>query len=89
MIPGDVLRDKSEFLRSTNEFEIVYQGSLNSVTNWNCAIVMREKEAWPAASGGWMRTYGFADGHSEIHKSMDGNFTPWEEQLAARTAVQP
>jgi prepilin-type processing-associated H-X9-DG protein len=34
----------------------------------------------PAVNGGWNRTYGFADGHTEIHKAEDGNFGPWEEQ---------
>jgi hypothetical protein len=30
--------------------------------------------------GGAHRAYGFADGHSEIHKAVDGNFQPWEQQ---------
>ena len=40
----------------------------------------REKEAWQTSDGGWARAYSFADGHSEIHKAVDGNFQPWEQQ---------
>jgi prepilin-type processing-associated H-X9-DG protein len=43
-------------------------------------IVVREKDAWQAADGGWLRAYAFADGHAEIHKAADGNFQPWEAQ---------
>jgi RNA polymerase sigma factor (sigma-70 family) len=78
--PGENLRDKQEFAQTTNDFEIVYQGSLNEITNWARTIVMREKEPWQGVNGGWNRTYGFADGHTEIHKAEDGNFGPWEAQ---------
>jgi hypothetical protein len=82
--PDEPLRDRDDFLQSTNQFEITYQGKLNAFTNWNSAIVMREKEAWPNPSGGWNRTYGFADGHTEVHRSTDGNFEPWEQQHTPR-----
>jgi RNA polymerase sigma factor (sigma-70 family) len=62
------------------QFEIVYHGPYNAITNPQSVIVVREKEAWQAADGGWVRAYAFADGHSEIHKSADGNFEPWEAQ---------
>lgn len=62
------------------QFQIVYQGSRNALTNPQSVIVMREKDAWQALDGGWLRDYGFADGHSEIHKAADGNFQPWEAQ---------
>jgi hypothetical protein len=75
---GQVARDKEDFIQSTNQFEIVYQGQFDEVTYPARTIVMREKEAWQSPGGGWQRTYGFADGHSEVHKSEDGNFEPWE-----------
>ena len=62
------------------QFDIVYKGSLNEVTNPASLIVIREKDASQASDGGWFRAYGFADGHSEIHKANDGNFQPWEAQ---------
>jgi len=63
-----------------DQFEVVYQGSINEITNPKTIIVIREKEAWQTADGGWVRDYSFADGHSEIHKAIDGNFQPWEVQ---------
>jgi len=84
--PGENLRDKQEFAQTTNQFEIVYQGSLNELTNSARTIVMREREPWQAVNGGWNRTYGFADGHTEIHKTDDGNFAPWEAQRLQKSS---
>jgi len=74
-----------EFLPGTPKFgltpdryEIMYQGALAELTNSSAIIVIREIEPWQAADGSWMRAYGFADGHSEIHKAADGNFETWE-----------
>jgi RNA polymerase sigma factor (sigma-70 family) len=86
--PGETLRDRAAFEQSTNQFELAYQGAFNSITNWAGTIVMREKEAWPGPQGGWNRTYGFADGHTEIHHSDDGNFTPWESNHLQPPASQ-
>jgi hypothetical protein len=63
-----------------DQFEIVYRGSLNEISNPATTIVIREKEAWQTLDGGWVRGYSFADGHSEIHKAADGNFQAWEQQ---------
>jgi RNA polymerase sigma factor (sigma-70 family) len=71
---------KDETLLATNQFEIMYQGSLNAITNPAAIIVLRESESQPVLTGGQVRTYGFADGHSEVHKTDDGNFEPWERQ---------
>jgi hypothetical protein len=71
-----------------DRYEIVFQGSPSAVSNPQSLIVLREKEAWQAPDGGWLRAYGFADGHSEIHKTADGNFQPWEAQHLAPTAPQ-
>jgi RNA polymerase sigma factor (sigma-70 family) len=76
----ELVADKEAFVQTTNQFEIVYTGPFNEVTNRPDVIVMREKEAWQCPDGAWGRTYAFADGHSEIHKSEDGNYGPWEAQ---------
>ncbi len=74
---------------TTGQFEIVYQGSPTSITNPGDVIVLREQEAAQTPDGGWIRAYGFADGHSEIHKAPnDGNFDPWESQRLLRPAAQ-
>ena len=74
-----------------DQFEIVYHGSLNELTNPQTIVVIREKEAWQTLDGGWVRDYTFADGHSEIHKAADGNFQTWEAQhmIPPQTAGQP
>lgn len=71
---------KGQTRLTPDQFEIVYQGSLNDLTNRQSVIVIREKEAVQSLDGGWHRAYGFADGHSELHKAIDGNFGPWEAQ---------
>ena len=71
---------RDETMLATNQFEIVYQGSLNAITNPATIIVLRENEPQPVLTSGQVRTYGFADGHSEVHKTDDGNFEPWEKQ---------
>ena len=71
------------------QFEIVYNGSLNDLTNAPSVIVVREKQPWQTAGDGWSRAYGFADGHSEIHKTPDGNFDSWEAQHTATPTAAP
>ena len=73
---------------TTAQFEITYKGAINELTNPQSIIVIREKEAWQTADGGWVKGYGFADGHSEIHKAVDGNFQPWEAQHLVGAAGQ-
>jgi hypothetical protein len=73
---------------SPDQFEIFYRGSWKDVTNPNNVIMIREKEAWQTLDGGWVRAYGFADAHSEIHKAADGNFGPWEDQRRQKPSGQ-
>jgi hypothetical protein len=75
-----------------DQFEILYRGSGASLTYPPRVMVLREKHAWSDSSGtSWSRTYGFADGHSEIHKipnvtnsaeasEADRNLNAWEKQ---------
>lgn len=67
---------------TADQYEIMYQGAVTNMLNPppSSTIVLREKQATPSPRGGWVRAYGFADGHSEIHYSADGNFQPWESQ---------
>ena len=81
---------KRETNFAPDQFEIVYQGSLSDLTNRQNIIVIRQKEAEQSAGGGggWIRAYGFADGHSEVHRATDGNFGPLEEQHRQKPAGQ-
>jgi RNA polymerase sigma factor (sigma-70 family) len=79
-------RAKEDALGLADKFEIMYQGSRDGLTNPMNTLVIREKQAWQSAKGNWLRTYGFADGHSELHSSPDGRFEAWEsERLVAPT----
>jgi len=67
-------------LAGTNDFEIVYHGSLNELTNAGSVMMIRERDAWQLPDGTWTKAYGFADGHAEIHSEPDASFDPWERQ---------
>jgi len=64
-----------------SQFEIVHQGSLIDLQNAGHVILTREKEPPQTWNGRWVRAYGFADGHSEIHSAPtpDG-FAEWEKE---------
>ncbi|MEO8427619.1 MAG: sigma-70 family RNA polymerase sigma factor [Verrucomicrobiota bacterium] len=69
-----------------NKFEIVYRGSLEDISETARTIIVREKAPFANPSKtGYLRTYLFADGHSEIHSSPDGNFEAWEKDRLAAT----
>lgn len=74
--------------RNPAELEIVYQGAMNAITNPSSTIVIRGRQPWQTADGGWANDYGFADGHGEIHKAPDGNFEAWEKQHIQTPAAQ-
>lgn len=83
--PGDV--DPAVYAAlQPDHYEVMYHGSLSEIPNPGMTILLREKEAIPDQTGlGAVRAYGFADGHSEIHRAPDGDFTAWE----AERIVQP
>jgi hypothetical protein len=77
------LHTSTPSLTGTNQFELVYQGSFKDIPNGSPAsqtILVREQQGWQASDGSWHRAYGFADGHSELHRSSDGDFAAWEKQ---------
>jgi RNA polymerase sigma factor (sigma-70 family) len=71
-----------------NQFQVIYPGSLNEITNPSETIVLRETTPWQAADGGWLRVYGFANGASVVHEEPDGNFEAWESQHTQKPAGQ-
>ena len=74
------LRDQTPALTGTNQFELVYQGSLTNIPSPGQTIVIKEQQASQGPDGGWFKAYGFADGHCEVHRANDGNFEAWEKQ---------
>jgi hypothetical protein len=61
-------------------FDQLYQGSTTNLADPSATIVLREKSAWQSSDGKWMKTYAFADGHTEIHAEPSGNFDDYENQ---------
>jgi RNA polymerase sigma factor (sigma-70 family) len=76
-----------------NRFEIVYDGSLSEVADPARTIVIREKEAFkaatePGAAPRFLRAYAFADGHTEIHATPTEDATEWERQRMVPSAAR-
>jgi hypothetical protein len=71
--------DAGGLLTRTNQFEIVYRGQLESITNPSRVIILREILPW-LANGRFAKAYGFADGHAEVRVMENGNFEAWERQ---------
>jgi hypothetical protein len=84
-----------EFRRTTgvadDQFEILYHGPLDSLTNRD-VIVFREKKLWPYGnenygSGKFGRFYALANGHVQYSSSSDktagGNFDEYEKEHTA------
>lgn len=64
-----------------DQFEIMYQGRLADLANPAAAFVVRERDPFVNFQGtGMSRTYLFADGHSEIVRGDNGDFTDWEQR---------
>ncbi|HEU0011823.1 MAG TPA: hypothetical protein VFT34_18560 [Verrucomicrobiae bacterium] len=68
-------------LTGTNDFEIVYQGSQNDLSNIppRRVALLRERQPWLTPQGKWARVYGYADGAAGIVESED-NFQSWDAQ---------
>ena len=81
-------KDASDTGVTTNQFQLFYQGTLTQITNPANTIVLGETEPMEGPSGGWLKAYGFADGHSEYHMEPDGNFALWESQHIQAPAGQ-
>ena len=72
---------KEPGLTGTNEFEIVYRGSLEQLTNvpLPSVAVIRDRQSWQAPSGKMAKVYGMVAGIGETVES-DDNFQTWEAE---------
>ena len=79
---ASLVGDTNLFQTLTNEFDLAYQGSFNQtqITNSSSVILIQERQAWPTVDGKWAKTYGFADGHVEVHSESTDNFDAFEQQ---------
>jgi RNA polymerase sigma factor (sigma-70 family) len=88
--PGDAMPDTvAEFTQLTNEFDFVYQGLTTDIAKPADAIVVKEKQAWQSAAGKWFKTYGFADGHSQIQAEPPEGFEAYEQNHAPSPPPNP
>ena len=65
---------------TSGQFEILDQGSTSNISAPARVVLLREKQARRSYDGSWSRAYGFADGHSEMMTTEDGNFDAWEKR---------
>ena len=74
-----------------DEFEILYSGSLNAITNRE-AIVFREKKLWQHIGGKWGRFDVLASGQVQYGSVppgfANGDFTDWEKERIVSVANQ-
>ena len=75
-------------ISGTNDFDIVYAGSLRDLSNVPAESValIREREPWQTKDGKWARVYGFADGSASRVES-DDDFRSWDAQYVLPPAA--
>jgi hypothetical protein len=59
---------------SRDQFEILYQGWLDEMTNPGATPVLREKHPSQTAGGVWTRAYAYGNLVAKIQTSADGSF---------------
>lgn len=65
---------------SPNNFEMVFKGLQNQITNGSRTILLREIPGRKLYNGTWQRVYIFADGSGKGVNRDDGNFDAWENE---------
>jgi hypothetical protein len=68
-------------------WEIVSGGDWKSFANPSQTILLREKEPRQSPDGTFVKAYAFADGHSQLISSPDGDFAALENKFGF--LVQP
>jgi hypothetical protein len=73
------LAKNNRALSGSNQFEIIYQGSLDNLQGipWHSVAVVREQQPWPGPDGRMTRLYGMMGGVGQAVAS-DDNFQSWE-----------
>jgi len=82
---ADYLAKEKVSLSGTNQFEIVYQGSLDKLQGVprGTVAVIRDQQTWEGPEGKMMRVYGMANGAGQTVGS-DDNFRSWEAKHIIR-----
>ena len=75
------IQDSEALLEFTNQFEIVYRGTLQGVVDPGKTLFFRELQARQSPSGEWVKVYGLADGSTVTHTEADEEaFEAWEKE---------
>ncbi len=83
------LTNSTSIPTGTNSFELVYHGSLDGLTDPKSVILIQESLAMQTSTGRWVKTYGFADGHSEVRGEPFDNFDTFEQQHSVPPPKNP
>jgi RNA polymerase sigma factor (sigma-70 family) len=66
-----------------SEFELVYHGSRDSLTNYahpGAILMVRERQPWKNTDGKWVKAYVATDGSGFLLSWADGQFEEWEKR---------
>ena len=65
------LAKNNSTLSGTNQYELIFQGSLDDLKGlpWGSVAVIRDAQPWPGPDGTMMRVYGFPGGFSQMVSS--------------------
>jgi RNA polymerase sigma factor (sigma-70 family) len=76
---------------TTDQIELVAQGDWTKFKNPAGTILLRERPQFTTVrpDGSATRAYAFLDGHSEIHKADNGDFTAWEAEHMPKNDATP
>jgi hypothetical protein len=79
--------DEVELMKSSNQYDVSYPGKFEELASSDGhAIILREKQTWLTRDGKRAKVYGYADGSSQIHFEVDGEFAAWEKQHLPKPA---
>ena len=81
------LRQQGLSLSGTNQFELVFQGTLTELQSvpGGAVALLRDRHTWTAPSGKPARVYGLANGSSLIVEA-DDDFKAWEAEHILQSA---
>jgi len=68
---------------NASQFEIVYSGSRDSLTNYanpGDILLVRERQPWKNSDGKWVKAYVTAAGSGFMLSRSDGQFEEWEKR---------
>jgi hypothetical protein len=73
------LSDKMKKFVHYEQYETLYQGKFTDFKTPANTILVREITPVQSPTGEWTRTYGFVDGHAEVHSQPTEDFSQWEQ----------